>query len=123
MAIVKLNDMIHEIHGSISKDSNFYYRRTPSGKTVVCMKPGQRAPKLPELTPEQVAEQRQRTKTAAQQRRIELFARACMITNEILKCREQKRFYEELAKKQKRYATTRGYVFAQIYALLEEKHV
>jgi len=123
MAIVKLNDMIHEIHGSISKDSNFYYRRTPTGKTIVCMKPGRRAPKMPELTPEQIEVKRQQAATAAQQRRKELFVRAGKITSEIMKCAEQKRFYEELARRQKRYPTTRGYVFAHVYSLLENRHV
>jgi len=118
MAIVKLNDMIREIHGSISKDSNFYYRRTPSGKTIVCMKPGQRAPKIPELTPEQVEEQRQKVITEAQRKQQERFKLLQTQVAEIMQTTATKEWFRQKwqaqLKKSNCKATLRGYIMSYL---------
>jgi len=118
MAQVILNDMIREIHGSLSKDSAYYYRRTPSGKTIVCMKPGCRAPRVPEPTPEQIAEQRQKAITEAQRQRRERFARVQQVASEIMATQHLRSVYMLQWRKQKKYPTLRGYIVAQMYELV-----
>ena len=119
MALVTFSDLIHEIHGSLGKDSAFYYRRNASGKVSVCMKPGHRAPKPPTFTPEQIAEQKMKAATEAQKRRQQLFIRAQQITKEIMATTELKALYQERWRKQKKYPTLRGYVMAQVYVLID----
>jgi len=116
MARVIFNDLIREISGSLSKDSAYYYRKTPSGKTIICMKPGYRAPKVPELTPEQVEEQRQKAITEAQQRQQERFKLLRTMVAEIMQTEATKQWFtkkwQAQLKKSNHKATLRGYIMS-----------
>lgn len=119
MAIVTFSGPIQYMVGSISKDSPYYYRRTPSGKIAVCKKAGYRAPKEPELTAEQIAEIKKKAATAEQKKRRERFARALKMVQEIMATTHLKAVYQAQWRKQKKYATLRGYIMAQLYASTE----
>lgn len=99
MAIVTFSGPIQYMVGSISKDSPYYYRRTPSGKIAVCKKAGYRAPKEPELTAEQIAEIKKKAATAEQKKRRERFARALKYHGAVI-CKYRSMIYQAMTKSQ-----------------------
>jgi len=116
MAIVTFSAPIREMRGSICKDSAYYYRRTASGKTSVCMKPGYRAPKAPELTPEQIEQQRQKAITEAQLKQQERFTRLQTMVTEIMQTTATKQWFNQKwqaqLKKSNAKSTLRGYIMS-----------
>jgi len=116
MAKVILNDLIRSMSGSLSKDSAYYYRRTPNGDTIVCMKPGYRAPRVPELTPEKIEQQRQKAVTEAQRRQQERFKSLRTMVEEIMQTEATKLWFTQQWKAQRKKsngkATLRGYIMS-----------
>lgn len=116
MAKVIFTDLIRQVSGSLSKDSAYYYRRTPSGKTTICLKPGYRAPKTPELTPEQIEQQRQKAITEAQRKQQERFKSLQTMVAEIMQTEATKQWFTQKwkaqLKKSNGKSTLRGYIMS-----------
>lgn len=93
-----LNGMI-ALHGALSKKGGYYFRTGKNGRTYVCRKP------QPASKPVM----------AAEERNMERFRIATLMTQEVLKVPAMRDAYEKRFKAQKRYVSLHGYVMATIY--------
>ena len=113
MAKVTLSAPIESIRGKLGKDSGLCFMVRGGNTYMYRRMPG----KMPKRIPV-----REEQSNAMQQRQA-LFKQAQAITQEIMRGTAQKALYEATWKKQKRYVTLRGYVFAQIYANLTKNRL
>jgi len=124
MAKVIFCDLIHQMHGSLGKDSPFYLRRTPSGKTTMCVKPCARPAPVPVPTPEQLEQMRLKEATEAQRKHREHFARIQKMTTELLSMPEVKAWLTKEWRKQVNKnggkATLRGYTTCWLMQVVKD---
>ena len=99
MAKCQLSDGIIALHGAVSKSDGYYYRTNKTGTIYVCRKPRKNA----------------RTSTSAQLAIKQRFRLVHLQTATILHDPVLKSSYLKLFKRQKRYATLRGFIFATLY--------
>ena len=114
MARVELNDLVQSVRGSLSKESDVCFR-VINGKTYMFRKPGRepdgggRVRRVAKPMSKSAMER----KIALQQR----FKEAQEMKRGIMSCAALRRVYERQWRKQKKYPTLAGYIFAKCYEI------
>ena len=114
MARVELNGLIASLRGSLSKESDVYFR-VINGKTYMFRKPG-REPgggNCVRRVTKPISKSAMERKIALQQR----FKETQEMARGVMRCEALKRVYERQWRQQTKYKTLFGYIFSKCYAI------